>query len=747
MTTSRWRWLLADSSRLRLDQADLAGALRCTIGVLIPLLVGLATGAVADGLAAAVGALCAGFASFQGAYRSRAALTLAVAAGMSLATVTGALAARADWSAIAVVALWGALAGMMTSLGQAWLVVSLQWGVAVIIVNALPMTPEQALVRGAMVLVGGALQTVLVVLAWPVGSFASERRAVSAAFSDLSAYAAGSGLGAGRLPDGASAAPTTLSEARRALADPQPFGHPDRLVAFQALVDEAHRLRVTLVSLASLAARLPPSAAANGIEQLFDAVSSILASVASSISSDSPVPEGDTARLRASTTRASEALGALPVGHAAETTWLTHDAGQTVEALAGQLRGVLRTVAAMHGQRVEGAARAAPARARAGRRSAAVRDALVTLRSNMSWRSGVFRHAMRLAVTLCAAMVVYRVSGLSHGYWIVLTALIVLRPDFSQTLVRGVSRVTGTIVGAGLATLLAAALNPGHVGLTVMFACSVMLAFVLVRVNYAMFSVCVTSYVVFLLAFAALPAVSTAGDRVISTLIGGGLAAAAYLAWPTWESELVGARLGTLLDAQASYAELLLGTFSHPTAVARRRLEDARSATRLARSNAEVSVQQMAAEPRRSRRLAPLELASARGVATAARRLSVVLITLHAHLPAEDDAPLPQLEAFTTALTNRARAEAEDLRRHFTPSRTGARVDAALGRLRLGQTAEKTGAPAVGAPWTLRAAHRQLAGELAAFAATSGSIPRLLAETDEMVDVVNSISDLLRSGE
>src|SRR5579875_3208950 len=68
----------AEVSRFQFEQADLPGAARCTIGVLICLVVGLSTGAVGDGVAAAIGALCAGFASFQGAYLRRAGITVVV---------------------------------------------------------------------------------------------------------------------------------------------------------------------------------------------------------------------------------------------------------------------------------------------------------------------------------------------------------------------------------------------------------------------------------------------------------------------------------------------------------------------------------------------------------------------------------------------------------------------------------------------------------------------------------------------
>jgi len=162
------------------------------------------------------------------------------------------------------------------------------------------------------------------------------------------------------------------------------------------------------------------------------------------------------------------------------------------------------------------------------------------------------------------ATVVYRAAAIPHGYWLPLTVLVVLRADFTSTAVRGVSRILGTIGGAALATLLAALLRPDNVGLTVLFTVSVFVSYLVVRANYTLFSIAVTSYVVFLLAFAKLPELSAVTYRLTSTLLGGALAVIAYLLWPTWESRLVGPQLADLLEAQADYSGAVLGVFADP---------------------------------------------------------------------------------------------------------------------------------------------------------------------------------------
>jgi uncharacterized membrane protein YccC len=738
------RSLLAESAQLKFDQADLLGALRCTVGVLIPLVIGLTTGAVADGLAAAVGALCAGFASFQGVNRRRVGITLLVAAGMSAATITGALADRADWSAIVVVALWGLLSGMMTALSQAYLVVGVQWCVAAIIVNAIPMTPSQALVRGAAVLAGGVVQTMLVVLAFPIRTYTAERKAIAATYGDLAAYAEtlteGSQLG---MP------PTVLNDARQALRDPQPLGRPDQLLAFHALVDEAERMRIELTALARLRQTVQDSGGDTAAidRYLFDAAS-VIDSVANAVLADSvpKITQITTEHLTDETAAVAEPASVVPL-------WVTRDIARIGEALSGQLRSTLRTAEESAGDpqpgqaevRMPGSASgSSPGRRRARYPHRGMRETLLVLLDNVSWQSSAFRHAVRLACTLAAAMIVYRLSGLSHGYWIALTALIVLRPDFTTTATRGLSRIAGTILGAGLATVLVAAVRPDTSGLAVMFGVASFLAFVMVRVNYALFSVCVTGYVVFLLAFAALPAYSTAGQRVESTLIGGALAVSAYLLWPTWESRLVGSQLAELLDAQAYYAEGVLSCFTEPRAKARTRLGDLRSATRLARSNAELSVRRMASEPERSRRDAPISLDQAQSVIAAARRGSRALLTLHAHVPAAGRVPLAPVGEFARPLVGRLRHAAGDLRQLLPRSTAELGTQTVLARV--WHSPAEMRMPHEHDDHELRRAHGELVehlGSLVAPGTDEVAIAVVLNETDELVDVTNSISALI----
>ena len=126
----------------------------------------------------------------------------------------------------------------------------------------------------------------------------------------------------------------------------------------------------------------------------------------------------------------------------------------------------------------------------------------------------------RCAVAALAA----RLLGLSNGYWVPMTALLVLRTDLRETYSRGLARLAGTVVGAGLATLLASVLRPGPFALAALVVLFAWLCYSVVAVNYGVFSVCVTAYIAFLLSFAGLPESEVALHRVANTALGGALA-------------------------------------------------------------------------------------------------------------------------------------------------------------------------------------------------------------------------------
>jgi uncharacterized membrane protein YccC len=180
-----------------------------------------------------------------------------------------------------------------------------------------------------------------------------------------------------------------------------------------------------------------------------------------------------------------------------------------------------------------------------------------------------------------------------RGYWVPLTVLVVLRPDFATTWQRAILRVIGTVAGLLLATDLVHLLPGGdwwHVGLVAVFAFGMRFAG---PGNLALTAVSLSGLVVVLLEVQGVPAHDTVVSRAIATLVGGAVAVvAAALVLPSWERRFVRTRLAAVLTAYRAY----LDTIADPAARLPE-LQRARAACRLARSNAQSSVDRAASEP------------------------------------------------------------------------------------------------------------------------------------------------------
>jgi len=160
-------------------------ALRCTIGVAIPLVIAAMLGKPALGVAAAIGAFITGFTSLQGIYRTRLLAILSAAFGMAATSFIGALAAHSTIGLIAATAVAGYACGTIGQLGPAAATVALNSLVAFVLFSSQPLAPAAALLQSALVLGGGLIQAVLVLLASPAERLTAERSALAEVYQNL----------------------------------------------------------------------------------------------------------------------------------------------------------------------------------------------------------------------------------------------------------------------------------------------------------------------------------------------------------------------------------------------------------------------------------------------------------------------------------------------------------------------------------------------------------------------------------
>jgi hypothetical protein len=132
-----------------------------------------------------------------------------------------------------------------------------------------------------------------------------------------------------------------------------------------------------------------------------------------------------------------------------------------------------------------------------------------------------FPFAIRMSLTVAIAAELYRHMGIQSGYWIPMTALLVQKPAFSETFTRAFLRVGGTLAGAGISTIFLVHIHPDAFYLAALATFFALWSYATNTVNYGLFTLFLTSYIVFLLSLNALPGPVIAHRRALSTIAGG----------------------------------------------------------------------------------------------------------------------------------------------------------------------------------------------------------------------------------
>jgi uncharacterized membrane protein YccC len=593
-------------------------ALRNSIGVTLPLVVGTLLKMPLSGLAVSTGALQVSYSDGHNPYAQRAKRMLTASLLCALAVVAGGLAGRNSISAIIIPALAAFAAGLAVSLGPAADSLGVISLVTLIIFAAQPLTPSRAVLSGLLALGGGLLQTALALMLWPVRRYQPEQRALADFYGVLSRVAV--------ISSGSREGPPATDESTAARETLAGLGSDNSLEAarFWSLLNQGERIRLSVLTLRRLQKRMarnevmPPRLLL--LQNFLESASRVLGIIsqslltgmdASSAKENLLALEQQAAGWRKETEEDAAALliniatadttsrtsagteAGTHAGTRAMTTAMANDARYQMDALAGQLRSAVRTVS-----------EASPAGLTALEQREAkqhwkhrMSSQVATLRANLTLKSAAFRHALRMSLCLAfGEIVAYQIRG-ARSYWLAMTIVLVLKREFTATFSRGVLRIAGTIIGLLLATGLFHFLP---LGMGMKIALVGVFTFLLRwagGANYGVFTIAVSALIVMMVAFTGVSPKAAILARGEMTCIGGVIALAAYLIWPTWERSLVGPNLAEMLESYREYFHAVVEAHLPGKLRNEAELDRLRMAARVARTNMDASADRLRAEP------------------------------------------------------------------------------------------------------------------------------------------------------
>ncbi len=187
---------------------------------------------------------------------------------------------------------------------------------------------------------------------------------------------------------------------------------------------------------------------------------------------------------------------------------------------------------------------------------------------NLNFKSHIFRHAIRVAIALLTGYLIAVGFNLSHGNWILLTIIVILKPSFSMTRQRNKDRLFGTVIGIVIGVILLYLVKNDTALLAIMIV--LMLgSFVWIRTNYFLAVILLTPELI-ILYHLLIP-----GDindilthRLFDTAIGSGIAfLSSFVVVPVWEYTGIRDHMLSMIRKNLDYYKAVATAFTIPESI------------------------------------------------------------------------------------------------------------------------------------------------------------------------------------
>ena len=660
MTAFRpWKFLArrAEHESLR---PDLSRAVRCTVALMVPLLVATAGHLPVEAAFAAFAAQNVAMLDVRGAYALRFSLLVAVSAILAACAGLGGFLAPHLLLAVAAMAIVAVAGGL-------WRQLSSDYGPTVAVSSTLMYAFGLAGTGGPVVarhhllaaLAGGLWGVLLQVAFWPFRPQHPLRRAVSdswLAVGDLFAAMASDPPVAGgqrhqRMAEAETALRTVLDQTYEALALGGAARQTIWLQRLGELQAAAARLALQVGALNTALEGLPPAdwaKLAPSWQTVLTTLTNTARTVALAVVSRQP---GHLAACEVRLRRLNFLLQALQSRVPAA-------AAAPVGDLVGQIDRHLAVIGRDLRSTIE----------RAGERTATSLElfdlnvwTMRPLASALNFGGRIdpmlIRYSARIAVLTMLGVLAFKGWGLPHGYWLPFTMVVVLQPDYGATRLKAAQRMFGTLAGSILASLVLLL----HLPLAVIMAAIAVACFIFIyflKRNYGVAVVLKTHIVVLLTESSGRVELSFTIERLASTTAGGLLALfAALVFWPMWERERFPPLLAQALRANAGYLQALARHLAEGAAYDTAAVEAKRRAE-AANSTVFSSLQRMMGDPK----IRQDRLEQAAALANGNQRLTRGLNLVALHL----SPPAPELGRELAAFAGSGAKALEAIARHLT---------------------------------------------------------------------------------
>jgi uncharacterized membrane protein YccC len=185
------------------------------------------------------------------------------------------------------------------------------------------------------------------------------------------------------------------------------------------------------------------------------------------------------------------------------------------------------------------------------------------LSDNLSFKSPIFKHSLRLTITVLVGYAIGHIFSVQNAYWILLTIIVIMRPGYALTKQRSKHRLYGTLIGGTIAVgVVFITQSPFIYGTLAII--TLILAFGLVQKNYKSSAIFITLNIVFVYALLRPDVLNVIQFRILDTLTGAAFAIIANtFFWPSWEFLSIHGFIGETINANRLYLKEIDNFYHH----------------------------------------------------------------------------------------------------------------------------------------------------------------------------------------
>ena len=220
--------------------------------------------------------------------------------------------------------------------------------------------------------------------------------------------------------------------------------------------------------------------------------------------------------------------------------------------------------------------------------------------NNLNFNSNIFRHSIRVGISLLAGYLISLIFDIGHNYWILLTIVVILKPAYSLSKARNKDRLIGTFLGViiGVAILLVVKNSFALMAIMVIFMAG---CYMFIRTKYFISVLLMTPYlVIFFDLIYPSSITSLLYDRLLDTTIGSAIAFLASLFFvPVWEHSTIKKFMDAATQKNIAYYEKLALNFINDNTINREELKVLRQQALTALANVSDAFNRMLSEPKR----------------------------------------------------------------------------------------------------------------------------------------------------